>query len=277
MPKTAEKIVNALFICAVLSAAALRFVQMFLLTDSSKGFIIGGYEATIGGLVALCAVFIGLFGIRTFVGGVYLNPFEINKSKCFSVAGVFAAAALFYDFIHQCINCYNYAVGERYFQLNYFIPLCLAGAAALLSSFYFIVFAVSFNTDKYDFRNFKYFHFVPVSWLLFTLVSQLTRYDDGIRSAESIIYFAVIIFGILFFIFSVKCIDGGDTSIKAFCFFGVIYGVMCLILALPRIAALIFGVQVYAVRFSSCAYLFTGIFALVLCASALKKDKSKEG
>ncbi len=277
LPEKAEKIINGFIIIASLFAAVLRFVQMSYLTDSSTGFAVKGSEAAVGAFFVLCVFFVGLCGVRFFLSDINTNPYDLYKSKTFAAAGAFAAAAMFYDFIHQCLNSYAYIIKTSFFELNYFIPLCFSAVSALLCSFYFIILSISFNTDKYDFRNFRTFHLAPVFWLLCTLVTRLTRYDDGIYAVESILHYAVIIFGIIFFLSAARCIDGGADSLKLLCFSGVSYGLLSIILALPRIGAVILKIQVYPVTFSSLAYLLTGVFALILCVQVIKKDKSKEG
>ncbi len=51
---------------------------------------------------------------------------------------------------------------------------------------------------------------------------------------------------------------------------------MCFVLAVPRIAAIVFGADVYTTAFSASTYFFTGAFAVSLSAEALK-DNLEEG
>ena len=64
---------------------------------------------------------------------------------------------MFYDFVHQCVNCFNYFAKETAAGLNYFIPLCLGALCALLCALYFVMMGISFKTDTYDFRKFRCF------------------------------------------------------------------------------------------------------------------------
>ncbi|MDE6123800.1 MAG: hypothetical protein K2G22_01050 [Eubacterium sp.] len=271
MPKLLTKMISVLFGASVLCATAVRCVQMFSYTNVSTGFIMRGAEKTIALFFILCAAIV-LFSALLCRKNVYKNPFSKHKSRLVFYSCIFAAIAMFYDFVHQCINCYKYISENAHFEWNYFIPVCFVGISAVLCAFYFIIMGISFVTDKYDFRNLRYFHITPVCWNLFMLLSGLTRNDDGLYAEESILHYAVLIFGMLFYIAVIRCIDSDLRKLRIFCFLGFLYGALCIVLAVPRIAAIVFGADVYTVAFSASAYLFTGAFAVSLSAEALKDN-----
>ena len=275
MPKILTKIISVLFGASVICAAAVRCVQMFCYTNASTGFIIHGAEKTIVLFFIACAAVI-MFSVLLCRKNAYRNPFSKQRSRRVFYFCIFAAVAMFYDFVHQCINCYKYISENVHFEWNYFIPVCLVGISAVLCAFYFIIMGVSFVTDKYDFRNLSYFHIMPVCWNLFMLLCTLTRNDDGLYAQESILHYSVLILGMLFHIAVIRCLESNLHKLRAFCFFGFLYGAMCFVLAVPRIAAIVFGADVYTTAFSASTYFFTGAFAVSLSAEALK-DNLEEG
>ena len=276
MPKMLTKMIYVLFGASVFSAVVLRCVQMFRYTEASTGFILRGAEKTVALFFTLCTAAVFLCSVFLSKKNSFKNPFAKHKSNAVFYSCIFAAIAMFYDFVHQCMNCYQYISENIHFEMNYFIPLCIVGISAVFCAFYYVIMGISFVTDKYDFRQFGYFHIMPLCWYLFMLLSGLTRNDDGLYAEESMLHYAVLIFGILFYISVVRCIDNNLRKLKTFCFLGFSYGALCIILSVPRIAAIICGMDVHTVTFSALVYLFTGIFAVSLSAEALK-DELEEG
>lgn len=278
MQKAITKISAALFCASAVAAIVLRAMQLLNFTDVETGHIVYEAKNTIAVFFVLCAASAAFCAVLCCKNAEPVNPFEQQKSKPILCTAIAAGVAMFYGFIHQCILCGEYISSTAYFELNYFIPLCLAGVSALLSAFYFSILGISFVTDKYDFRYFKYFHIVPVLWCIFMLFTCLTRYDDGIFAEESILHYAVLIFGTLFFLAFVRCVDKTPGTAKGFCFLGFLYGFTALVLAVPRLVLFAAGEELSSVSYSSIPYLFTGIFAITISAEAfIKNNKSKEG
>lgn len=199
-----------------------------------------------------------------------------HKSKAGFYVCLSAGAAMFYDFVYQCVSCYNYAFGSSRIALNYLIPLCLSALSALLCASYFLIISAAFITDRYDVGSVKLFHLVPVFRHLFAMLSALSVYKKGIYETENALYSAVLIFGALFFVFFAVCMDSGLKKVKSFCFLGFSYAVLCFALFVLRISAAAFGADITQADFSSAAYLFTGIFAAFISAKAIEKDKKKD-
>ena len=276
MPKVLTKTVFALFGASVLCAAALRCVQLVSQTDIKTGFVLKEASLSAGAVYILCVVAAACCGMLFNKRLTAIDPFAKNKSKRLFYVCVLTGAAMFYDFVHQCVNCYDYASRNAHFELNRFAPMLITGITAILCTFYFIIMGISFVTDKYDFRRFVRFHLVLAIRFIAELLTYLTRYDDGYFAVENNLRCAVLIFGIIFSVALIRNIDGNPAAPRALCFAGLSYAALSFILAVPRGIAFICGAELNKVDFSSVSYLFIGIFAIALTAEALKKDKTKE-
>lgn len=276
MPKILTKIIFVFFGASVLCAAVLRCVQLFSFTDISTGFIVKGASLTAGAVYILCVLAAALCGITFSKKFIPVDPFGKKESKPLFYICILTGASMFYDFVHQCVNCFSYASRTTYFELNYFLPMLLTGIAAILCTFYFIIMGISFVTDKYDFRQLVYFHLALAVWFILGIFTNFAKYDDGFLALENNLRYAVLFMGITFSIVLIRCIDGGAAKLKMLCFTGLAYAALSFILAAPRMIAFIGGAELNKVDFSSVSYLFTGIFAAALTFEALKKDKTKE-
>lgn len=205
-----------------------------------------------------CAAVI-MFSVLLCRKNAYRNPFSKQRSRRVFYFCIFAAVAMFYDFVHQCINCYKYISENVNFEWNYFIPVCLVGISAVLCAFYFIIMGVSFVTDKYDFRNLSYFHIMPVCWNLFMLLCTLTRNDDGLYAQESILHYSVLILGMLFHIAVIRCLESNLHKLRAFCFL-VFYTVQCALYWLFRELRQLFSAPMFILQL----FLHQHIFLQVL-------------
>lgn len=267
--KIRDKVFSAVTAALLLLTAAIRCVQLLFLTDASTGLIDKNRAGTIILFFISCLVFILL--IPVFLKNkVFLNPFHKSRSRLLFFVSVAAGVAMFYDFVFKCVNCYKYAAAVSQPRLNYFIPVCFAALSALLCALYFIMMGVSFKTDRYDFKSFKYYHLVPLFWNLFVLFSMLTDYDDGIYAEEKTLHYIVLVFGMLFFAKLVGCINSDYNKLKSLCFSGLSYGALCLILSAPRIVAFLINVKPYGSDFSAVTYLFMSAFALTLSFKMIK-------
>ena len=277
MPKTLTKITFVFFGASVLLAAALRCVQLFSFTDASTGFVLKEASASVGAVYILCILAVAFCGIFFHKKFIPVDPFGKKESKPLFYVCILTGAAMFYDFVHQCVNCFSYASRTTYIELNYLIPILLTGITALLCTFYFIIMGISFATEKYDFRQLVYFHLTLAIWFILGLLTSLTRYDDSYLAAQNNLRYAVLFFGITFSLVLIRCIDGGTAKLKILCFTGASYAALSFILSFPRIIAFIGGAKLNEVDYSFVSYLFTGVFAAVLTLEALKKQKHKEG
>ena len=276
MPKALTKTVFALFGASVLFATALRCVQLFSFTDASTGFVLKEASATVSAVYILCVIAAALCGIFFHKKFTPVDPFGKKENRRLFYVCILAGAAMFYDFVHQCVNCFSYASRTAHVELNFLLPILLTGITALFCTFYFIIMGISFVTDKYDFKQFMYFHLVPAIWFALGLLTSLMRYNDSCLAVQNNLRYAVLFFGITFSLVLIQCIDGGPTKLKMLCFTGASYAALSFILSVPSIIALIGGAKQNDVDYSFVSYLFTGVFAAAITLEALKKQKHKE-
>lgn len=278
MPKIVKNFISIFLSLTALSAIVLRVVQLIKYTDVETGHILQSAKTTMLYFYLTCVIMILLNALIAYKSKNCNNPFENKKNKTLSLFSLFAGVSLFYDFVHQALNCYEYIEKTSQIQMNYIIPLALVGISALASSFYFFLISSYFISNKYDFRQLKYFHLMPTMWMLFKLLICIVTYVDERYAEEAFFEYAVLIFGILFFIFVIKCMDNKEFNINHVVFTGLSYGLCSLIISVPRIFADFTKIETSEVSFSSITYLFTGIFALIFSVNALEskiqiKDK----
>ncbi|MDE6110811.1 MAG: hypothetical protein K2F65_02720 [Eubacterium sp.] len=272
MPKSLNKVFSAFIGAFLLFGTVLRSFQLFVMTDASTGFINRNRAGTIVLFFVSCLAFILLIPVL-LKNKAFKNPFDYSKSRFLFFACAAAGIAMFYDFVFKCVNCYQYMAEVSALRLNYFIPLCLSALSALLCALYFIMMGISFKTDSYDFKSFRYYHMVPVFWNLFVLFSSLTDYNDGIYAEERILHYIVLIFGMLFFIKLIGSMNSDYKKLKSLCFSGFAYGALCFVLAVPRAVAFLFGAELYGADFSAVTYLFISAFAISLSFSMIKLEE----
>ncbi|MCC8016272.1 MAG: hypothetical protein LIO43_02555 [Clostridiales bacterium] len=99
---------------------------------------------------------------------------------------------MFYDFVHQCLNCYTYLSKNTYPALNRILPMSLLGVFSLLCSIYYFFGCLAFSSSKYNFNELKFFHFVPVLWAVCGICLGFTEYDDGLYAEETILKYTVL-------------------------------------------------------------------------------------
>lgn len=270
MPKISKTIFSAFSGAFILCAVIFRTIIILFYTDASTGFV----RRSATGITAAfccCCVFSVLLYAVLINQSVISNPFDKHKSRLVFYTCVFAGASMFYDFVYHCVIIYRIVISGSFAVLNYSVPLCLTAGSSVLCAFYFTIMGISYKTDKYDFRCLKYYHIIPLCRHLFAVFVCLTRYNDGIHSLESILYYTVLVSGMVYFVLFLSCLDGNHKMLKLFCLFGFLYGILCFVLTVPRIAAVFFSADISEADFSAVAYLFMGISSFSLSASALKR------
>lgn len=273
MGKAVKKIHTFLVAALTAGLTVLRAVQLCLYTDGRSGYIVKGAEGTIAVFysASLLLVIAVLAVLLKRDKSSVSNPFE-KSSPALRVFSMLAGASMFCDFIFRIIISYNYITEAQSPQLNYFIPLCISAAASLICAFYFIAVGIVFNNDKYSFGELRYLHIIPLLWAVSVLVTCLTENIDVIYSEERLLHYAVLIFAIVFYIFFISSADREDGFVPLGAF-AVLYGLFSFVAAVPRLIAFINGVRFGYSDFSTLAYLFTGIFALVLSKNIFGQKK----
>lgn len=273
LPKINNKIALFLAFSASFAATVIRCVQVFLFTDNETGFIIKGAESSMLAFFILAALSVIFSGAVFFKKELQWNPIEKKSSKSLFASGILCSIFMFYDFVHQCVNCYSYASKTSYIAVNYFVPMLISGLFALLSSVYFIILAVSFKTKQYDFSQLRLFHIVPFGWALFGLFVSLTEYNDKLYAEETFLKYIVLIFALLFFFSLMSVVEKGNKMLNMLAFFGLAYCCLAIPIAVPRIIAFAFGNLLPAAAFSVPTFLFTGIFSITVSMNILYQKK----
>lgn len=270
MQNAPKKILFTLLGILTFSAISVKTIQLTVSINAHYGSNVDL------ALYILCALIMIICAAASFTAKNCERSFLNEKSKALSFSCYLAGASLFSDFIHQCLNCYCYISENSELQLNYLIPLALVGLSALASAYYYYIFGSSFRSDTYDFKQLKYFHFMPASWIFFRLLTCIVTYTDKSVGAEALLQYAVLIFGIAFYLLFVKLIADDGFKLQGLAFTGLMYCAFSIIISFPRIIAWLLGKAAASVTFTSAAYFFTGIFAFVFVFKLLKPKEGIE-
>lgn len=178
------KHINTLCLLLFLAAIGFRIALFF----------VGGVVLTICFYVAFLLGFV-MLGIDSMKPVEYANAYSGANTFHLNVLAFVAGVGMFVDFISDAIFAYKtYDSGS--ISAIVFVPLCVSCFLALLSSFYFIMLAISFGSSNYDFRQLKLLHIVPLLWsisrlMCFASFSLSLSQNDG-----SILKLVVLVFAI---------------------------------------------------------------------------------
>lgn len=275
MPKVKKTILLFTAFSAFLAAFVLRCVGLLGLNGSDTGELIKNGENVSAAFFVLVAVFIAFDAVFSFIQSEMKTAYKC-ESKAVSVFSMLCCAAMFYDFVIQCLNCYNYTSKSSYVALNKIIPMVLCGVFALLSAVYFAVIGISFSSSRYDFRQVRVFGLFPLLWALCGVFTDLTDYTGGIFDEESVLKSLMLLFAMLFFLFFAGTAEDFENAakLKALVFSGLSYGMLCTVACVPRFIAFISRRAVEPAQYSGVAFMFSGAFAAAISFYILftKKD-----
>lgn len=274
MPKVKKPILLFTAFSAFLAAFVLRCVGLLGLNGSETGTVIKENEKASLAFFALTAVFIALTAAFAFIQSDIGSAYKC-ESKAVSVFSMLCCAAMFYDFVVQCLNCYNYASKSAYVALNKIIPMALCGAFALLSAVYFAVIGISFSSSRYDFRQVRAFGLFPLLWALCGVFTDLTDYTSSVLDEESVLKSLMLLFALLFFLFFARTAEESENGakLKALVFSGLSYGMLCTAACVPRFIAFISRRAAQPASYSGVAFMFSGAFAAAISVYILFKKK----
>lgn len=258
----ADKRKNLIFYSAVLlcSAAVIaRCFQFFTQTDLSTGHLKSG-----GNMLSLviAALVIGAcslaFSLSAGEGATALCSKSSSPARVFMFL---SSAALFYDFVRQCINIYNYFTKNSYVKLSYIIPLALFGVLALFAALYFFALGAFLNNRGYDFSRSNFLHYVPLFWAVFGLFTGLGVLDD-LRDVQQTFYkTAVLIFAAVFFAVYAASFSRPGLNKRVLSGVGFAYSFVAAVYSLPELFALATGACSFNTVYFAGTYLITGAFA----------------
>ena len=276
MKKTVKTVHTFIVFALTLVLVVLRSVQLCLYTDSF-GLIVKGAESTIAAFYLIASLLFAavVFGYgrksRSDVQKKRISLFD-EKSRLLCAVSSLAGISMFCDFIFRIIIGYNYISDIPDARMNYFIPLCISAVFSLLCSFYFIAVGISFNSDKYLIRDFKYLHMIPLLWAVSVLCTCLTENVDVVYAEEELLHYIVLILAIVFYVLFITSSEE-ITGIAPLCMFAAAFGLFAVVLSVPRLIAFFGGTDFKYSDFSSVPYLFTGIFALFVSKTVSGQKK----
>ena len=87
----------------------IRCIQLFYYTDLSTGYVVSGGKNLISELYLIIAVAVLLFaGVSFIFFNKKTSEFDFTPGKGMFLLSLLCAAGMFYDFIYQCVSCYDY-------------------------------------------------------------------------------------------------------------------------------------------------------------------------
>lgn len=258
-----------------LCGSFIRFLQLLKYTDKQTNLINSNYYLS---FVVYGLIFAGIVFCIVYA---YIENEKTRKIRLIGNNGVYVSliclcGAYFFDFIHQCCNCYDYLNSTSLIEYHYLIPLGVSGLFALLSCFYFFVVSLTVRETNYDFRNFTLFHFVPIIWAFSRLIIIMVKIIDVRTGIESVCEFMFLAAFLCFSFSAVSAIDKNRNDAgRFFNFSAAALFLFSVILALPRLLVIIAGKYflLYHETFSSITYLVIGIFALIIIVNSRSEKK----
>lgn len=266
-----------LFVIVLLSVATcfIRLFQLFRYTDRNTGIVTSNHilSYVVYGLFAVSLVFSLLYCLNVKKQNNMLISAG-NRRMCvllYLLCGVY-----FFDYIHQCINIYEYISDNSYIDYNYTAILLLSGIAALISCAYVIVIIMLVKGYNLDYKRLGFLHFIPVIWAFLRMIIIMMRIVDVKEDVESICEF---LFLTAFICFSISVISAGDRQNKAVSQIFILSGLMTFFLsfavALPRILAVLTGRSFILsdVSFTPILYLTVGLISLTAIVSVTEREE----
>lgn len=277
MKKTGFKSIVALICAALVSvgAAVVRCIQLFYYTDMSTGIVLSSGRDLIADLYICIGVSIFLFAFASFAFfNKSTSEFDFVPGRGMFLASLLSAAGMFYDFIYQCVNCYNYIAKTAYPALNRIIPMIACAVFALLSCAYFAVLCQCSRSSRFEFSRLWLLRLTPLFWAFCNALLGLTEYGDVIYDVDSALRYLAVIFGLVFFFLLSASREKASKHLGPLVFFGYSYGALCFMLSFPRMVAFIAGEGLPAADYSAPTFLFTGIFAFAAALEISFKKKA---
>lgn len=143
---------------------------------------------------ALCRSVIYFFNKKT-------SEFDFTPGKGMFLLSLLCAAGMFYDFIYQCVSCYDYISKTSYIAVNRVIPMVLCIISALICCAYFAILSQCSRSSRFEFGRLKILCFAPFLWVFCNVLVGLTAYGDALYDVDSALKNFCLVFGLLFFFF----------------------------------------------------------------------------
>ncbi len=269
-----SKLLTACAALTTVGAVVIRCIQLFYYTDLSTGYVLSDAKNLITDLYINIVVSVLLFAVTSFAFfNKKTSEVDFVEGKGMFFMSLLCTAGMFYDFIFQCVSCYNYISKTAYIAVNRIIPMILCVVSALICCAYFAILSQSSRTSRFEFGRLKILCFAPFLWVFCNVLVSLTEYGDALYDVDSALKNFCLVFGLLFFFLFAAQSEKTFSRMGTLVFFGYTYGALCVVLVLPRIVSLIAGISMPVPEYSSPAFLFTGLFAFAVAFDISFKKK----
>ncbi len=261
-----------LAVLSALGAFLVRFVQLYRLTDGTSGRITIGHTTSIIVLYVFVLVFIVSICCLTAFSECR-NPFYSTRFKALPFISILTAVAFFYDFVKQCLSCYQEITNNDGLQTVYIVFIGINAVFALFSSFYFFTISVSLNNPNYNFKTLGFVHLAPFLWAFSRLIFCFSLIVYPVYSVEDILSFALIIVFTLFFLRFAMLTDLKKEKSQHTARLGLVGSFLALIISLPRIIIFFFDTDMSSTYYSSLVYFVIGVFILSFSLNIMYTDR----
>lgn len=160
--------------------------------------------------------------------------------------------------------CYDLTDGAVYLQWNDLVSEGLTALFALLSCSYYFVVGRSYGGGRYDFRAFRFFHFVPALWGLCRLLTILAKMVSVLVDTQTVCEVLFLVALLLFLLSFATAVVTSRHAGRAVVFFGLLVFVCGCVLALPGLSVWFTGHRnlLNGSMYFGPADLLLGVFAL---------------
>lgn len=231
-----------IFVFAITGVAVvLRFFQLLLFTDGDTGWVTAAGAPLTYALYALLPVAAGgcVACARRQIHTV--AAVTDNGSRRLSVAAYAVSVAFFFDFIYRCYLCYQVADSAVYVPWNDMVSQVLTAVFALLSCSYYFVVGRSYGGGGYDFRAFRFFHFVPAMWgfcRLLTILAKLVSVMADAKTVCEVLFLTALL--LFLFSFATAAVTSRNAG-RSVVFFGLLTFVFACVSAMPQLLIVCIG------------------------------------
>ena len=135
---------------------------------------------------ALLLMAVGIASLDGICRNSFASAFVFKNRFHLDVFSVVTAVGFLVEFISLCHVIYQSLQSGLWHRATVFVPQCMIALFALLSALYFCCAAMSYHSERYDFRSLKLWHLVPLLWAVSRMLTLMTSADE-LRSNPNIV------------------------------------------------------------------------------------------
>lgn len=271
-----------IFAVSLVVALPLRVYQLIALVNPESGFY-DNSDFSVPILYGVAAVFTVLITVFCFISKSIPSPeIKIGKNPILGIASLLAAGGMAWDVITietRLIPQTGGYVNADMFRSLFSVYLEENGGAfllaellfAVLSVFYFIVFAVSHFEGKPHYKKLKLLALSPLCWSMAVLVSKLTKAISFMKVSELLFEIFMFVFVMLFFLTFARICSGVFTENSMWGVFG--YGFASAffgaLVTVPRLVVLFAGLNPVENYEFNISYFAVVVFVIAFVLSAM--------